>query len=161
MINNKGLKMQKPIYIFDLDGTVIDSSHRFTGTAEGKVNLAKWIEDSTRENIFKDSLLPLAKFMKALMKANANVWICTARNMSENDFDFLAQNGIKAKTILCRKNGDNRADAEMKTAKLKRLFNLKQFKNADKYMFDDNKSIQQEMPKIGITCFDENAMRLI
>ena len=160
MINNKGLKMQKPIYIFDLDGTVIDSSHRFTGTAEGKVNLAKWIEDSTRENIFKDSLLPLAKFMKALMKANANVWICTARNMSENDFDFLAQNGIKAKTILCRKNGDNRADAEMKTAKLKRLFNLKQFVNAEKIMFDDNKSIQKEMPKIGIRCLHENHLML-
>ena len=153
--------MQKPIYIFDLDGTVIDSSHRFTGTAEGKVNLAKWIEDSTRENIFKDSLLPLAKFMKALMKANQNVWICTARNMSKDDFDFLAEKGIKAKTILCRKDGDHRADAEMKTAKLKRLFNLKQFQNAEKIMFDDNKTNQQEMPKIGIRCLDENAMRII
>jgi phosphoglycolate phosphatase-like HAD superfamily hydrolase len=158
---NKEIKMQKPIYIFDLDGTVVDSSHRFTGTAEGKVDLAKWIEDSTRENIFKDSLLPLAKFMKALMKANQNVWICTARNMSKDDFDFLAENGIKAKTILCRKDGDHRADAEMKTAKLKRLFNLKQFKNAEKIMFDDNKTIQQEMPKIGIRCLDENAMRII
>ena len=147
--------------IWDLDGTVIDSSHRFTGTAEGKVNLAKWIEDSTRENIFKDSLLPLAKFMKALMKANQNVWICTARNMNDSDFDFLAHHGIKAKTILCRKNGDHRADAEMKTAKLKRLFNLKQFQNAEKIMFDDNKTIQQEMPKIGIRCLDENAMRII
>ena len=64
--------MKNTIYIFDLDGTVIDSSHRFTGNAEGKVNLEKWIADSTRENIFKDSLLPLAKFMKALMKANKN-----------------------------------------------------------------------------------------
>jgi len=152
--------MQKPIYIFDLDGTVVDSSHRFTGTAEGKVDLAKWIEDSTRENIFKDSLLPLAKFMKALMKANQNVWICTARNMSKDDFDFLAEKGIKAKTILCRKDGDNRADAEMKTAKLKRLFNLKQFQNAEKIMFDDNESIQKEMPKIGINCLHQNALML-
>ena len=152
--------MKKPIYIFDLDGTTIDSSHRFTGTAEGKVNLAKWIEDSTRENIFKDTLLPLAKFMKALMKANQNVWICTARNMSKDDFDFLAENGIKAKTILCRKDGDHRADAEMKTAKLKRLFNLKQFQNAEKIMFDDNKSIQKEMPKIGINCLHQNALML-
>jgi phosphoglycolate phosphatase-like HAD superfamily hydrolase len=157
---NKEIKMQKPIYIFDLDGTVIDSSHRFTGTAEGKVNLAKWIEDSTRENIFKDSLLPLAKFMKALMKANQNVWICTARNMSKDDFDFLAEKGIKAKTILCRKDGDHRADAEMKTAKLKRLFNLKQFQNAEKIMFDDNESIQKEMPKIGINCLHQNALML-
>jgi len=109
--------MKNKLYIFDLDGTVIDSSHRFTGTAEGKLDLEKWISDSTRKNIFKDSLLPLADFMKALIKANKNVWICTARNMSKADFDFLAHHGIKAKTILCRKNGDHRADAEMKTAK--------------------------------------------
>ena len=152
--------MKNTIYIFDLDGTVIDSSHRFTGNAEGKVNLEKWIADSTRENIFKDSLLPLAKFMKALMKANKNVWICTARNMSNHDFDFLAHHGIKAKTILCRKNGDHRADAEMKTAKLKRLFNLKQFQNAEKIMFDDNKSIQKEMPKIGINCLHQDTLML-
>ena len=152
--------MKNTIYIFDLDGTVIDSSHRFTGNAEGKVNLEKWISDSTRENIFKDSLLPLAKFMKALMKANKNVWICTARNMSNHDFDFLAHHGIKAKTILCRKQGDHRADAEMKTAKLKRLFNLKQFQNAEKIMFDDNLTIQKELKKIGINTLHEDTLRL-
>ena len=145
--------MKNTIYIFDLDGTVIDSSHRFTG-------LEKWIADSTRENIFKDSLLPLAKFMKALMKANKNVWICTARNMSDHDFDFLAHHGIKPKTILCRKQGDHRADAEMKTAKLKRLFNLKQFQNADKIMFDDNITIQKELKKIGINTLHEDTLRL-
>ena len=150
----------KNIYIFDLDGTVIDSSHRFTGNAEGKLNLEKWIEDSTRENIFKDSLFPLAQFMKALMKAGKNVWICTARNMNDSDFDFLAHHGIKAKTILCRKNGDHRADAEMKTAKLKSLFNLKQYKNSDKIMFDDNKTIQKEMKKIGIKCLHQNTLML-
>lgn len=152
--------MKNQIYIFDLDGTVIDSSHRFTGTATGKIDLEKWIADSTRENIFKDSLLPLAKFMKALMKANKIVWICTARNMSENDFDFLAHHGIKAKTILCRKQGDHRADAEMKTAKLKRLFNLKQFQNMEKIMFDDNKIIQKELKKIGINTLHEDHLML-
>ena len=153
--------MKKAIYIFDLDGTTIDSSHRFTGTAEGKVNLAKWIEDSTRENIFKDTLLPLAKFMKALMKANQNVWICTARNMKQDDFDFLAHHGIKAKTILCRKDGDHRADAEMKIAKLKRLFNLKQFQNSEKIMFDDNPTIRYELKKeLGINTLHHNYLAL-
>ena len=153
--------MKKPIYIFDLDGTTIDSSHRFTGTAEGKVDLAKWIEDSTRENIFKDTLLPLAKFMKSLMRQNANVWICTARNMKQDDFDFLAHHGIKAKTILCRKDGDHRADAEMKIAKLKRLFNLKQFQNSEKIMFDDNPIIRHELKKeLGINTLHHNFLML-
>ena len=94
------------------------------------------------------------------MKANKNVWICTARNMSDHDFDFLAHHGIKPKTILCRKQGDHRADAEMKTAKLKRLFNLKQFQNADKIMFDDNITIQKELKKIGINTLHEDTLRL-
>jgi len=158
---NKEKNMKKPIYIFDLDGTTIDSSHRFTGTAEGKINLAKWIEDSTRENIFKDSILPLAKYMKALMKANANVWICTARNMGKADFDFLDFHGIKAKTILCRKDGDHRADAEMKISKLKRLFNLKQYQGSDKIMFDDNAIIRYELKKeLGINTLHHDYLML-
>ena len=80
--------------------------------------------------------------------------------MSNHDFDFLAHHGIKAKTILCRKQGDHRADAEMKTAKLKRLFNLKQFQNAEKIMFDDNLTIQKELKKIGINTLHEDTLRL-
>ena len=148
------------IYIFDLDATTIDSSHRFTGTAEGKIDLEKWISDSTRENIFKDELLPLAKFMKALIKANKNVWICTARNMKKADFDFLTHHGLNAKIILSRKEGDFRNDAELKTAKLKRLFNLKQFQGMEKIMFDDNKIIRKELQKLGIKTLHNNALRL-
>ena len=148
------------IFIFDLDKTVIDSSHRFSGNAEGKLDLAKWIENSTRENIFKDSLLPLAKFMKALIKAEKNVWICTARNMKKADFDFLAFHGLNAKIILSRKEGDNRNDAELKTAKLKRLFNLKQFQSMEKIMFDDNENVRKELEKIGIKTFDQNTLKL-
>jgi len=158
---NKGDIMKKPIYIFDLDGTTVDSSHRFTGTAEGKVDLAKWIEDSTRENIFKDTLFPLAKYMKALMQKNANVWVCTARNMGQADFDFLEFHGIKPKTILCRKNGDNRADAEMKIAKLRSLFNLKQYQGSEKIMFDDNATIRYELKKeLGINTLHQDYLML-
>jgi len=148
------------IYIFDLDATIINSSHRFSGNAEGKLDLAKWIENSTRENIFKDELLPLAKFMKALIKADKNVWICTARNMGKADFDFLAHHGLNAKIILSRKEGDFRNDAELKTAKLKRLFNLKQFQGMKKIMFDDNKIIRKELQKLGIKTLHQNALRL-
>ena len=148
------------IYIFDLDGTVIDSSHRFSGTAEGKLDLAKWIENSTRKNIFKDSLLPLADFMKALIKADKNVWICTARNMKKADFDFLAFHGLNAKIILSRKEGDFRNDHDLKTAKLKRLFNLKQFQGMEKIMFDDNKIIRKELQKIGIKTLHQDQLKL-
>ena len=47
-------------YIFDLDHTVIDSSHRQLTKADGSLDLAHWIANNTREKIMADSLLPLA-----------------------------------------------------------------------------------------------------
>jgi hypothetical protein len=51
------------IYIFDLDHTVIDSSHRQLTRADGSLDLDHWIENCTREKIYQDKLLPLAKLM--------------------------------------------------------------------------------------------------
>ena len=51
-------------YIFDLDNTVIDSSHRQT-FVDGKLDLDAWTRDNTKKNIRKDSLLPIAKIMKS------------------------------------------------------------------------------------------------
>ena len=77
-----------------------------------------------------------------------------------NLFDFLAFHGLNAKIILSRKEGDNRNDAELKTAKLKRLFNLKQFQSMEKIMFDDNENVRKELEKIGIKTFDQNTLKL-
>ena len=40
------------LYIFDLDHTVIDSSHRQITRADGSLDLDAWIENSTRKKIF-------------------------------------------------------------------------------------------------------------
>ena len=50
----------KKIFIFDLDDTVIDSSHRATSDDNYQLDLDAWKKDSTTENIFNDTLLPLA-----------------------------------------------------------------------------------------------------
>ena len=79
--------MKKQIFIFDLDDTVIDSSHRATLKADSlQLDLDAWRRDSTRENIMKDSLLPLANFMReCIATPHAFVWVCTARNMAQAD----------------------------------------------------------------------------
>ena len=49
----------------------------------------------------------------------------------------------------------------MKIAKLKKLFNLKQFQNAEKIMFDDNETIRYELRKeLGINTLHQNHLRL-
>ena len=42
------------ICIYDLDGTIIDSSHRTKYMENGELDLANWKANNTKENIFKD-----------------------------------------------------------------------------------------------------------
>ena len=81
--------MIKNISIFDLDGTIIDSSHRQMVKPDGTLDLAKWFENATAEKIFADKVLPLAQQVRKRQKAGDYVLVCTARNMTFADFEFL------------------------------------------------------------------------
>ena len=148
--------------IWDLDGTVIDSSHRYSTLPNGDIDLPRWIADNTKANIERDSLLPLARLMRSNWRQGDTVIICTARVLGIHDHCFLADHGIKANFILSRALGDNRGDAEMKRAKLIALFaDLKipfarWTRNATFY--DDNQGVLDMAEKIGIRA--KNAVQL-
>jgi hypothetical protein len=148
--------------IWDLDGTVIDPSHRYSTLANGDINLPKWIADNTRKNIERDTLLPLARLMRSNYRQGDIVIICTARVLGVWDHVFLADHGIRAQFILSRGLGDNRGDAEMKRAKLIALFaDLKipfarWTRNATFY--DDNQGVLDMAEKLGIQT--KNAVQL-
>ena len=134
--------MIKNITIFDLDGTCIDSSHRQLTKADGTLDIENWLENATPEKVFKDSLLPLASEISKRKKAGDYTIISTARNMTDADFEFLKINNMVPNLIISRKVGDNRSDGELKLKRLNSLFNLKQFRNANKIMFDDANSVR-------------------
>ena len=46
--------------IFDLDATVIDSSHRQITKADGSLDLAAWKKNYTYTKVMRDSLQPLS-----------------------------------------------------------------------------------------------------
>tara|TARA_R110000737_G_scaffold75921_2_gene106155 strand:+ start:68 stop:556 length:489 start_codon:yes stop_codon:yes gene_type:complete len=148
--------------IWDLDGTVIDSSHRYSTLANGDIDLPRWIADNTRENIQQDKLLPLAQLMRSNYQQGHIVIICTARVLGVWDHVFLADHGIKAHFILSRALGDNRGDAEMKRAKLLALFSdlnvpfARWTRNATFY--DDNIGVLEMAEKCGIRT--RNAVQL-
>jgi hypothetical protein len=148
--------------IWDLDGTVIDSSHRYSTLPNGDIDLPQWIADNTRENIEQDKLLPLARLMRSNYRQGDIVIICTARVLGVWDHVFLADHGIKAQFILSRALGDNRGDAEMKRQKLLALFaDLKipfarWTRNATFY--DDNQGVLDMAEKLGIRT--RNAVQL-
>ena len=141
------------IAVFDLDGTVIDSSHRALTNEEGGINLENW-RTHTREQILGDSELPLISFMRdCISDTNIRTWICTSRNLSRADKDLLDNLGIGgADLILSRDENDNREDVSYKLAKIKKRINLPSIKQREKIFFDDRADIRKAMSELGFTC---------
>jgi len=146
--------MIKNISIFDLDGTCVDSSHRQATLADGTLNLAAWFANATPEKIAQDKLLPLAKEISNRKDKGDYVMICTARNMSSADYEFLKKNNMVAHKIISRPVGNMEADGSLKAKQLSSFLSLRQFKRASKVMFDDAQSVRSAIRKIGIAVLD-------
>jgi len=140
------------IYIFDLDHTVIDSSHRQLTRADGSLDLDHWIENCTREKIYQDKLLPLARLMRSAYSQGHQVIVCTARVLSVWDHAFLADNNLKAHAILSRPMGCADADDVLKENLLFDYFKgvpLARW-TRQAYFYDDNKNEKKIEKKLGI-----------
>lgn len=147
--------------IFDLDGTVIDSSHRQATLPNGDLDLAHWIENSKPEKVMRDSLLPVFAIMrKRIHDENSIVIICTARVLGDADYDFFFQHGILANHILSRPDGCTMADAELKDIQLRLLAQSLDLAWSDfcdnAVMFDDNQNVIKRLSGIGLLVSDAN-----
>jgi len=133
--------MIKEIHIYDMDGTIVDSSHRYRINPEtGKIDLQYWLDNCTPDMIAKDSLLPLAdQYKKHCANPEIYVIIATARVIEAADYNFIVQNlGLPNKIVSRDGRNDTRKGAHMKIAGLRFLKNLKQFKNAACTFYEDN-----------------------
>jgi hypothetical protein len=146
------------LFIFDLDGTVINSSHRQNTLPDGSLNLADWIENNTPEKIGADTLLPLADSWKTINRDRDTIAIMTARVMGHYDYMFLAENGLYADYIYSRKMGDNSPDDILKKRMVyKMASDMKKSLNwirSNSWMFDDNNSVRKCLTDFGIRCYN-------
>tara|TARA_Y100000310_G_C20464340_1_gene706887 strand:- start:13 stop:483 length:471 start_codon:yes stop_codon:yes gene_type:complete len=142
--------------IFDLDATVIDSSHRQICKPDGSLDLAEWKRNSTYPKVMADKLLPLANHWNRIQKMkNVFIAICTARVMSSADLDYLNFKGLRADEIMSRSETDHRPDAIMKKAKiLAFLREHKITKWSSVTFYDDNKTVLQMLLDLGINAKD-------
>lgn len=125
------------IFVFDLDQTVIDSSHR-TPKKDGEIDLVKYLSLQTRENIYKDKILPLASLMKNKFETDY-VIVCTARKMTKDDYDFLRDHNLNFHEIYERGNVDYEV-AKLSDGEYK-MKCLKEYKGIKYTFYDDSEEI--------------------
>ena len=141
-------------YIFDLDHTVIDSSHRQATRPDGSLDLDHWKANSTPAMIEADSLLPLANEWRKVHRKGASVIVCTARVMSPADYRYLATRGLFADCIISRQEGDRTPDDLLKLRALKRYAAAQgeswaRFTSSS-IMFDDNQGVIKTLANHGL-----------
>lgn len=137
------------IYIFDLDGTIIDSSHRAEHDSQGFINLELWKEKSTKDYIFQDSLLPLYAKLQQVYKNGDMVILCTARELNKWDWEYIHFHNIYYDRVISRPVGVTTQDDELKKTQCQYLFNLPCYKESEKWFFDDNWSNLYALADLG------------
>ena len=139
-------------FIFDLDGTVIDSSHRLGDS------LDDWRRLNTPDNIAADGELPLFDQMLDAINDGLDVIVCTSRVMGVHDFQWLKAHGVDGITILCRDPSDDRQCGFFKLAMLhdyaKSLgMTWARFRRTS-IMFDDSPDVQKTLRSVGLRVID-------
>lgn len=130
----------KHIHIFDCDGVLLDSTHRYRTMPCGmRIDLDHWRENSTPEMIAKDKPLPMANWYKQFLADPEHyVIIATARVCQQADHDVIAQKLGKPQYFICRREGDSQSGTTLKLKGLRKLLNLRQFRNAAITVYEDN-----------------------
>lgn len=145
-------------YFFDLDGTLIDSSHRKAALPCGNLDLEHWIENSTPEKIAADSILPMYSLYKRAKKEGAMVVFITARVLSDADYGYFLDNGLWAEEIISRPDGCTMSDAELKEVQLRMFAHDRNMSWAElcarSVLFDDNPSIIGRLSFAGMSVED-------
>ena len=128
------------VAIYDVDGTIVDSSHRYrTITDENgtRIDLDFW-----RENEYlamKDGLLPMfAEYKKDLADESCYVIIATARVMNEPDWKFVKEILGEPDYFISRPKNSNISGKTLKINGLAKFFNLLNFKDAEFVFYEDN-----------------------
>lgn len=125
--------------VFDCDGVLVDSSHRYRNLSNGSIDLDYWLENCTPEKIAADKLLPTAKrYQESLENPNVYTIIATARQVREPDLEFFRSRLGYPQHLIARKIGQTTPDWKLKIIGLRRLLNLRQFKNRAVTVWEDN-----------------------
>lgn len=129
------------IAIYDMDGTIVNSLHRYRTVVDSnnieKIDLEYWRANECRA--MEDTLLPLAsQYQKDIQDENTYVIIATARVLRDADMQYIQEVLGMPDYIVSRGENDTRSGRELKIKGLQKFFNLRQFKIAMAVFYEDN-----------------------
>lgn len=128
------------VAIYDMDGTIVDSSHRYRTIIDEngeRIDLDYWRENEYRA--MEDSLLPMVdQYRLDLADPECYVIIATARVMHAPDWQFVREILGEPDYFISRNDGDAQSGKTLKINGLAKFFNLNNFKNADFVFYEDN-----------------------
>ncbi|WP_323016509.1 hypothetical protein [Castellaniella sp.] len=146
----------KPLYIFDLDGTLADLSHRkhFIGCSRGE---QKW--DSFYAHCHADEpIWPVIDTLNALKSSGADVWIFSGRSdwVREETRYWLELNtaltGRELETcLMMRRDGDYTPDDKLKESWLNNMLEVDRQRLVA--VFDDRDRVVAMWRANGVRCF--------
>lgn len=130
----------KRVAIYDMDGTIVDSSHRYRTIVDEngeRIDLDYWRENEYRA--MDDGLLPLADQYRAdLADPECYVIIATARVMNGPDWQFVKEVLGEPDYLISRPKDSTISGKTLKINGLAKFFNLNNFKDADFVFYEDN-----------------------
>ena len=139
--------MIKRINIYDCDGILLDSLHRYKIGENGKIDLAHWRKYDKREYILKDKPSVLAEhYKKALANPEIFVIIATARACEYNDsnYEHIFSTLGRPNAFIHRQGAnDNRGGAELKLDGILPILAHK--KGASVHVYEDNSDYLRDL----------------
>lgn len=135
------MRVVQRVSIYDMDGTIVDSSHRYRTTIneQGRevIDLEYWRSNEYRA--MQDGLLPLAsQYMAELRDPSVFVIIATARVMHAPDWQFIREILGEPDFFISREDGDTQSGKTLKIKGLQKIFNLRQFQGIPAIFYEDN-----------------------
>ncbi len=148
----------KTIYLYDLDNTLVNSSHRQHLDDNGDLIVDQWVKDSIPELIKKDTInFPILEILKHTERRSDSLNICiTSRVMQKADYDFLDSYDITFDKFLHRGSGmmlhlksvaNSLTDEQLKSVLLENYFRLNNHRAG--WGFDDKPYILDVFKRFG------------
>ena len=148
----------KPLYIFDLDGTLANMEHRVRFIEQHPKDWRGFFAACVDDEPIQSALLTL----HALRKGGAEVWVWTGRSDEVRDqtLAWLHRHGVyhafwnplrAPEALMMRKAGDHQPDVSLKRGWLSDLEPPE--RNRLTAVFEDRASVVQMWRDAGVPCF--------